>query len=121
MDDTKKEFDRIDREFEDSIAELHRAELKYEIAKFIIGIIALGFLLAFIAACDKNGTPTPVAGAIDSFEVTYLFTVDGCKVYRFEDGYKHYLTTCTGSVSTQQHCGKNCTYPDETQTVRPNE
>lgn len=47
-----------------------------------------------------------------NFEVEKLFTVDGCSVYRFEDGGRSvYFTNCNGSAETShiESCGKNCT------------
>lgn len=44
-------------------------------------------------------------------KVELLFEHEGCKVYRFEDGYYRYFSDCRGSIETQYaaSCGKNCT------------
>lgn len=45
--------------------------------------------------------------------VAYLFTHDGCRVYRFRDGSYHYFVRCdppatsSGTFDTRS-CGKNC-------------
>lgn len=56
-----------------------------------------------------------------NIEVDTLLTHDGCTVYRFRDGAYHYFVRCAGapSVSTTSvvSCGKNCSRPEEIQTV----
>ncbi|UFH52575.1 DUF4884 domain-containing protein [Spirosoma sp. KNUC1025] len=45
-----------------------------------------------------------------NFQLSYLFEVDGCKVYRFFDGSESvYLTTCKGKVS-YEYDRDNTTY-----------
>lgn len=78
-------------------------------------------VLALAAAGCENRNPRAQASVVDSgpnYKVAYLFTVEGCKTYRFEDGWRfHYLTTCPGNVQQAATCGKSCEYPDRLQTV----
>jgi hypothetical protein len=78
-------------------------------------IMVLVILLALgLTGCQKKGTEVSVEGAKDNFEVTLLFTKDGCKVYRFYDYRTHYFTNCTETVSTQKTTsGKTTTYWEE--------
>ena len=42
------------------------------------------------------------------FQVEQLFEVDGCKVYRFNDGgAERYFTNC-GQAFWREGCGKHC-------------
>lgn len=54
--------------------------------------------------------------------VEHILTIDGCRVYRFEDvGQYRYLTTCNGSVAWKEnrYVGKIIRrIPHEIQTVR---
>lgn len=65
------------------------------------------FTCLFLLGCEKQEK------FIDStnnkeFQVSYLFTYDSCKMYRFHDGgHLHYFTKC-GETISQQNCGKNC-------------
>lgn len=74
----------------------------------------LGLLL--LVSC-KDGTPVQVTNAIDEYHVEKLFTIDGCTVYRFEDNYSRYFTSCQGGVSLQRHVGKT-SRPEDIQTER---
>lgn len=40
--------------------------------------------------------------------VDKLFTVDGCTVYRFQDGYSRYFVRCLPPASTAQMSGTEC-------------
>jgi hypothetical protein len=66
-------------------------------------------LLATILFTSCYGEPQSVHKTTNSdYAVELLFEIDGCKVYRFRDsGYK-YFSTCQGSISWQESCGKNC-------------
>ncbi len=74
--------------------------------------LALFILIVTVAVCmgcqKKALSEKPTANT--QYKVEFLFEVDGCKVYRFQDGYTQYFTTCEGSVSVGHHenCGKNC-------------
>ena len=65
-------------------------------------------LLSAALGCAKE----PIAESRtdnSNFRVSLLFSVDGCKVYRFVDGGVYrFLTTCPGSVSHEESCGKHC-------------
>lgn len=46
-----------------------------------------------------------------AFAVDYLFTHDGCRVYRFQDRIAHYFVNCSGgsdATISPVNCGKNC-------------
>ena len=56
----------------------------------------------FLSSCEKVATNNAL------FNVELLFEVDGCKVYRFQDGGRsRYFSTCQGSVSWNENHGKN--------------
>jgi len=68
-----------------------------------------------IPSCTKEGIGVAQTNNAE-FRVTYLFTIDSCRVYRFYDGgYTRYLTTCNGSVQWQEMHGK-VSHPQEIQT-----
>lgn len=73
------------------------------------------FALSAIAliACDaKPAEESRVVGPQGSYKVDRLFTVDGCTVYRFDDGGRsRYFTNCGGSAMSEhtESCGKGCT------------
>jgi hypothetical protein len=59
-----------------------------------------------------------------AFEVEYLFSHDGCRVYRFRDSGAHYFVRCDGpgpavhSSTTQKvSCGKNCVREEDIPTA----
>lgn len=75
--------------------------------------MALGLV---IAACAK----APTGGTVQhgDFNVSKLFTVDGCTVYRFYDsGDFKYFTKCeraeSSSISGEEYCGKNCVHKND--------
>ena len=76
-------------------------------------VIALSCLL--LVACTEPAEST-VASSNGNIPVEKLFNVDGCTVYRFQDGgYNRYFSSCkTGrsEVTYQQNCGKNCSRPE---------
>ncbi len=64
-------------------------------------------LLATLAGCQGEAESTTRAGS--DFKVDRLFKVDGCTVYRFNDGGRaRYFTNCAGSTQWEEDCGKNC-------------
>lgn len=73
-----------------------------------IKIAAAIALVAALAGCTKQAETTVRAGV--DFQVDKLFAVDGCTVYRFEDGGRpRYFTNCRGSAQWEESCGKGCT------------
>jgi hypothetical protein len=82
----------------------------------IVAAMAITILVA--VSCSKRAeerrrTTNP---AIDTEK---LFDIDGCTVYRFEDGGRdHYFTNCQGSVSGVYGCGKNCTQEENISTSK---
>lgn len=70
--------------------------------------ILIALLVAVLmAGCTKP--PESSTTVNPNFQVDKLFTVEGCTVYRFEDGGYYYFTNCSGSVEWTENCGKNCT------------
>jgi len=78
------------------------------------------FLIPLFIGCEKQGIKK-VETDNSEFNVTLLFTVDSCKVYRFKDGANYrYFVTSPGMVMYGHSVsnGKTTTYiPEETQTV----
>lgn len=76
-------------------------------------IILIAFVL--LSACNK---PAKEISSTNNAQITIelLFEKDGCKVYRFEDRYYRYFTNCTGGVSWNETCGKNCSREVNIQT-----
>ena len=76
-------------------------------------VIALSCLL--LVACTEPAEST-VASSNRNIPVEKLFNVDGCTVYRFQDGgYNRYFSSCKSGhseVTYQQNCGKNCSRPE---------
>lgn len=72
--------------------------------------------LVLLAGCEDGPKPLRSQKTNNNdYSVDYLFTQDGCKVYRFSDkGYWHHFTTC-GEAMTQHSCGKSCTKDDNIQ------
>jgi hypothetical protein len=63
-----------------------------------------------------NGDPQEVQSAGD-FRVGKLFTVDGCTVYRFNDGGRNvYFTNCPGVTNSSYSKGKSGTGYNEVST-----
>lgn len=66
---------------------------------------ALGALAAlvfvFLAGCEggKPAQPDVTTTEGNGWEVSRLFTVDGCTVYRFHDHRAHYFVRCTNNAS----------------------
>lgn len=53
-------------------------------------------LLVLVAGCNKRAESTVTTTA--GFQVSKLFTADGCTVYRFYDSGLRYFTNCSGST-----------------------
>jgi len=85
---------------------------KKSIALKLAVAVAIGAIL-FLTACAKR--PTGATTPIGEFEVSKLFDVDSCSVYRFyDDGRYRYFTKCVGAVSsnTESLAGGKHKYPD---------
>ena len=68
--------------------------------------VTIAVLVLGLGACyQAKGTPVPVKGAVDTFAVEKLFTVDNCTVYRFEDeGHNRYFADCGGKAASINSC-----------------
>lgn len=80
---------------------------RVQVAK--IAIIAL--LSLVVAGCGNKGEQEKQSSN-PNFNVTRLFTHEGCAVYRFSDvGAYRYYAVCGGHASTDwtEGCGKGCT------------
>lgn len=71
---------------------------KYSI--LLLSIVALNGCIESAKSVVETDNP--------GIKVEFLFEKDGCKVYRFKDGGYKYFTTCQGSTSWTESCGKNC-------------
>lgn len=56
------------------------------------------FLVLFLASCNE---PKVVVSPTDYYEVTFLFEVEGIKVYRFDDDGRYVYLTTKGDVSRE--------------------
>lgn len=80
-----------------------------QIARAFLFLILFAMLVLSFTGCERSA-PKPPPTATEVFRVELLFETDGCKVYRFRDGYDQYFTTCEGSVTSAHNetCGKGC-------------
>jgi hypothetical protein len=91
---------------------MHTKKLK---TKSLIGASLLTAVLA--AGCSKE--PEKIEHSTNpKIAIETLFSHDGCKVYRFEDGGRdHYFARCANSVDTSNtyttSCGKGCVSTQE--------
>lgn len=82
----------------------------------ILVVVLFGSLLS---ACNK---PLETSASNNSdYDVSKLFTKDGCTVYSFSDRFqRHYYVKCgalnQGSTSSEYSCGKNCKRVEEIRT-----
>jgi hypothetical protein len=68
-----------------------------------------------LTGCFNEPQSVEHTGKDDKFEIEYLFTIDGIKMYRFADGsHYHYFTTNGETITTQQN-GK-VTYQEHIKT-----
>lgn len=76
---------------------MHKNEnTKSRMLMLFAALLAIGITFS---ACVKEGKET-IKTNNNYFEVSFLFEVDGCKVYRFWDGgATYYFTSCQGSIS----------------------
>lgn len=78
--------------------------------------ILVMLVLLLLTSCEREAKEK-VETSNPLFNVELLFEVDGCKVYRFEDGGRtRYFTTCQGSVNWSERYGKNSTVNIEVPT-----
>ena len=78
-------------------------------------LLIIPFLL-LLTGCASAGLETNQTENVN-FQIDKLFTVEGCRVYRFKDNLRyHYITTCEGSVTGYSSCGKNCEQAEEIPT-----
>lgn len=70
-----------------------------------------------VAGCRSEGVATEVTEN-SNYEVTKLFTYEGCAVYRFNDSRTIYYVNCGRKQSVQwtRNCGKNCYYEERVET-----
>lgn len=67
-------------------------------------------LMLLLSSCGLKGAPTTVNNAGDPVEVQLMFEKDGCRVYKFYDGGRHFFTTCGETITSHtESCGKGCT------------
>ena len=94
--------------------------------KLAIEVGLLGVLAA--APSMQAGCVGPALQATASnnaaVSVEYLFTHDGCRVYRFLDCQYHYFVRCdppatSAATFDTRNCGKNCTVEESISTVTP--
>lgn len=82
-----------------------------------LNAVLVGLAVLVLSGCSKPAESTTRVG--NDFEVGKLFTVDGCTLYRFEDGGRsHYFTNCSGSTSYTVSNGKT-SYHDGITGGRP--
>jgi hypothetical protein len=66
-------------------------------------LIIIGAMLPFASCTPKMPIYTKPSSNNKDYKVSYLFEHDGCKVYRFVDGFNAvYFTSCQGETSFQQ-------------------
>lgn len=63
------------------------------IIRYLIAITTI----AIIVGCTPPEA-TQSVGVDGKYKVETLFTVDGCTVYRFSDGWARYFTNCSGTT-----------------------
>ena len=80
------------------IVELGRIHFGYTLYFFVImKKILFAFLVLFLASCNEPKVVSPT----DYYEVTFLFEVEGIKVYRFDDDGRYVYLTTKGDVSRE--------------------
>lgn len=63
-------------------------------------ILAILVLCLCLSSCLADAHKSIQIGKNDDIQVDTLFTVDGCTVYRFNDGGTKYFTRCENSVKS---------------------
>jgi hypothetical protein len=59
-------------------------------------VLCIAAAILALGGCNKRAESTVTTGA--GFQVSKLFTTDGCTVYRFYDSGLRYFTNCSGST-----------------------
>lgn len=73
--------------------------------------------ILFFISCTKAGVPVQSIQQADDYNVEYLFTVEGVKVFRFYDnGYTKYLAIGDGSIISDRH--SNGKYSTDNQVIQ---
>ena len=87
--------------------------MRHLLACLLLSVPLVGCMQPAIATTPSNNP---------NIEVDTLLTHDGCTVYRFRDGAYHYFVRCaearSASTASVVSCGKNCSRPDDIQTLR---
>ena len=70
----------------------------------IVSVIAVSCSTSRPIRIEPRPIRTESAQNNDTYNVSFLFEHDGCKVYRFTDNFRYvYFTNCTGNTSTAQN------------------
>lgn len=83
--------------------------------KWIVLVLALA-----LAGCEVPPGVENKKTDNQHYNVTELFNIDGCRVYRFYDvGERKYFVNCgkTVGTSSRDFCGKNCYRTNEIPTT----
>jgi hypothetical protein len=78
----------------------------------ILFLIPVLFLAGSLVACNETKPLVNKQTNNPEINVSVLFEIDGCKVYRFyDDGRNRYFTNCDGRTISEhtENCGRNCT------------
>ncbi len=69
-------------------------------------------ILFFVSCSPYLGTPLNSGPSANNttYQVQYLFEHDGCKVYRFYDGYYVYFTNCNGETTAVKQDSSHLQY-----------
>jgi hypothetical protein len=74
-----------------------------------------------LAACSINPVTT-IKTDNPQIQAEYLATIDGCRVWRFDDSRPVYVVTCPGSSTFRtewyEGCGRSCTRRVEAITAK---
>jgi hypothetical protein len=80
--------------------------------------ISLSLILVLVVGCYGEGREENTDNK--EYHVTYLFTVEGNKVYRFFDGsHPHYVVIGPGALQTNgEYSNGKSTIPEEINTIK---
>ena len=84
---------------------------------------AIVLAVAVLAGCNVHVDQPQSTDATSNpdYKVAFLFQHEGCRVYRFVDGFNNrYFVNCGASSSTNwtESCGKSCTNHMDVSTSR---
>lgn len=83
-----------------------------------LSAIILFTVICLVAGCYGEGTEEVTDNK--DYHVTYLFTVDSNKVYRFFDGsHPHYIVIGPGTIQTNGEYGSGSSYQAEEINTMP--